>query len=90
MNISFNETTASFGYEQDNGNIHYSIINKISDADIQKYITLREIPINYNKINIVSSIIEYFDKNNYEKDNTYVRILYMLDGKIDIRKQIKS
>lgn len=81
----FIKTSVSFGYEQDNGNIHYTIINNISNDDIQKYILLRKVPINYNKINIVSSIAEYFDEINYEKDNTYSRILYMLNGKIDIR-----
>jgi len=86
MNINSIETSVSFGYEQDNGNIHYIIINKMSDANIQKYITLRKIPDNYSKINIISSISEYFDIERYEKDNTIIRILYMLDGKTDIRR----
>ena len=86
MNINSIETSVSFGYEQDNGNIHYIIINKISDANVQKYITLRKIPDNYSKVNIIFSIAEYFDTESYEKDNTTIRVLYMLDGTTDIRR----
>jgi len=76
-----NETT-SFGYEQENGNIIYTISKELTLDEIEIYLTERVIPCKLNvTMNVKSeSITDYFSEKKFEQDKSIWRILYMLDG----------
>jgi hypothetical protein len=84
------ERTTAFGYEQENGNIFYSLSHNLILDDIEKYLISRITPSELN-INIKSdSIIDYFSHEKYEEDNSNWRILYMLDGTIKCRRKFSG
>jgi len=79
-----NSTT--FGYEHEDGKIHYIRTHYMSLDEIQSYLILRSTPTHSNKTNISHSISEYFNENSFNDDNSSLRILYMLDGTIKCRR----
>jgi hypothetical protein len=74
------EKLTSFGYEQENGYIHYIKCQLMTIDESIKYLLSRISPKHDNKIIIVDSINDYF-QNNCE-----LQILYMLNGSVKIRK----
>jgi len=78
--------STAFGYEKENGTIQYILSHELTLDEIEQYLEERRVPgnININKTSI--SIIDYFNKNSNELDNTKWRILYMLDGTVICRK----
>jgi hypothetical protein len=76
----------TFGYEHEDGKIHYIITHHMTIDESQKYLILRKTPSHNNKIYIVNSVNDYFDNNIYTKDNSSLRIVYMLDGTIRCRR----
>lgn len=74
------ENSTSFGYEQENGSVHYIKTPLITIDDTQQYLLLRSSPKHDGKFIIVNSICDYF-QNNCE-----LQIVYMLNGSVKIRK----
>jgi hypothetical protein len=74
------ENLTSFGYEQENGHIHYIKTNLMTIDNVLQYLVKRTAPLHDGKITIVDSINEYF-QNNCE-----LQIMYMLNGTVKIRK----
>jgi hypothetical protein len=74
------ENSTSFGYEQENGYIHYIKTRLMTIDDIQEYLLLRTSPKHDGKITIVESIDDYF------QNNCALQIVYMLNGDVKIRK----
>jgi hypothetical protein len=78
--------TTTFGYEQENGEIHYSISRDLILDDIQPYLLKRESPSNTVSPVIALSMIDYFSDERIQRDHSIWRILYTLNGKIICRK----
>ena len=78
--------TTTFGYEQENGKIHYSISRDLILDDIQPYLLKRESPSNTVSPVIASSINDYFSDERIQRDHSIWRILYTLNGNIICRK----
>jgi len=78
--------TTTFGYENEDGKIYYIISSDMSLDDAQSYLILRATPIHPDKLIISNSITEYFDENNFSKEKSSLRILYMLDGTTKCRR----
>jgi hypothetical protein len=78
--------TTTFGYEQENGAIHYIITHNMTIDDAQKYLIHKITPSHGNKIFIVDSIDEYFDHDHFTKDESILRIAYMIDGTVRLRR----
>jgi hypothetical protein len=78
--------TTTFGYEQDNGEIHYSISRDLLLDEIQPYLIKRESPLNIASPVIAFSLNDYFSKERIQRDHSIWRILYTLSGKIICRK----
>ena len=74
------EKLTSFGYEQENGYIHFIKTHLMTIDDSIQYLLSRISPKHDNKIIIVDSINDYF------QNNCALQILYMLNGSIKIRK----
>jgi hypothetical protein len=74
------ENLTSFGYEQENGYIHYIKTNLMTIDNVLQYLCKRTSPNHDGKFTIVYSINEYF-QNNCE-----LQIMYMLNGTVKIRK----
>jgi len=78
--------TTTFGYEQDNGEIHYSVSPDLLLDDIQPYLIKHESPSNTVSPVIALSINDYFSDERIQRDYSIWRVLYMLNGKIICRK----
>ena len=78
--------STAFGYEHENGTVQYILSHELTLDEIEQYLEQRRVPGNININKISPSIIEYFNKNSNELDNTKWRILYMLDGTVICRK----
>jgi hypothetical protein len=74
------ENLTSFGYEQENGYIHYIKTSLMTIDDTLEYFLERTSPNHDGKITIVESINDYF------KNNCKLQILYMLNGTVKIHK----
>jgi hypothetical protein len=74
------ENLTSFGYEQENGYIHYVKTHLMTIDDSIQYLLSRTAPKHDSKIIIADSIQTYF-QNNCE-----LQVLYMLNGSVKIRK----
>ena len=74
------ENSTSFGYEQENGYIHYIKTHIMTIDNTHEYLLTRTAPPHDGKFIIVNSIHAYF-QNNCE-----LQILYMLNGTVKIRK----
>lgn len=74
------ENSTSFGYEQENGYIHYIKTILMSIDDVLQYLSERSSPKHDGKITIVESINDYF------QNNCKLQIVYMLNGSVKIRK----
>jgi hypothetical protein len=79
--------TTAFGYEQENGNILYTLSSNLILDDIEKYLIDRIVPLNLNTNIKSDSIIDYFSNKRCEQDDSNWRILYMLDGTIICRRR---
>ena len=78
--------TTTFGYEQDNGEIHYSLSRDLTLDDIQPYLIKRESPSNTLRPIIALSLNDYFCNERIQRDHSIWRVLYTLSGKIICRK----
>jgi hypothetical protein len=78
--------TTTFGYEQENGEIHYSISRDLLLDEIQPYLIKRESPSNTTTPVTALSINDYFSNERIQRDHSIWRILYTLNGKIICRK----
>lgn len=74
------ENLTSFGYEQENGYIHYIKTTLMTIDDTLQYLSERSSPLHDGKITIVESINDYF------QNNCKLQIVYMLNGSVKIRK----
>jgi hypothetical protein len=79
-------STTTFGYEHENGQVHYCISHNLTLDDIHSYLIKRELPSNTVLPVIALSINDYFSDERIQKDYSIWRILYMLNGKIICRK----
>jgi len=85
MNRTISGTT-TFGYEQENGEIHYSISRDRILDDIHTFLIKRESPTNSVTPVIALSILDYFSDDRINRDHSIWRVLYTLNGKIICRK----
>ena len=77
----------TFGYEQDNGEVYYIQARSMTIDEAQEYLISRNAPGYNNQKIIIKSINDYFSYENFEKDDSNLRILYMLDGTIRLRRR---
>jgi len=73
--------STAFGYEQENGSIHYCLTNEDVLDMFMEDIYARRTPCSAAKHYIIKSLDEYFSEETFIKDDSVWRILYMLDGK---------
>lgn len=78
--------TTTFGYEQENGEIHYSISRDLILDEIHHFLIKRKSPSNTVLPVIALSINDYFSEERIQRDYSIWRVLYMLNGKIICRK----
>ena len=77
----------TFGYEQDNGSIHYIQTRSMTIDEAQFYLITRTAPEHNNQLIICKSILDYFSDETFNKDESNLRILYKLDGEIKLRRR---
>jgi hypothetical protein len=80
------DRTTAFGYEQEDGNIHYLLSRELILDEIEKYLISRIVPSKLNITIISDSIIDYFSDKKFEQDKSKWRILYTLDGSVICKK----
>lgn len=78
--------TTAFGYEQEDGNIYYSLSRELILDEIEQYLINRTVPSKLNITIISDSTIDYFSDIKFEQDESKWRILYMLDGSVICKK----
>jgi len=71
---------SAFGYEQEDGRIHYALTKTYTFDELLDYMNSRKVPQPTNITYIAPSIEDYFCKTLVDKDNSNWRIVFLLDG----------
>jgi hypothetical protein len=71
---------SAFGYEQEDGKIHYVLTKAYTLDELYEYIKLRKVPQVTVVSYIASSLEDFFCQTLVTKDNSVWRTVFLLDG----------
>lgn len=79
-------STAAFGYEKENGSIHYVLYHDLRSDEIEQYMEKRTNPYTIHTSVLNAMCLDnYFSQESFMAERSTCRVLYRMDGSVILK-----
>ena len=78
--------TAAFGYEKEDGSIHYVLYHNLQNDEIEQYVEKRTNPYTIRTSILNAMCLDnYFSQESFMAEASTCRVLYRMDGSVVLK-----